>query len=284
MSTTRPGRVDLALYADRIGFRGELQPNAPTLRALHLAHLSRIPYENLDVLAGRSISLNIGKLMDKLVVAKRGGYCFEHNTLFAAVLEGIGFRVTRLTARIRSSSILMVPRTHMALLVDAEGGKWLADVGYFGCGLLEPMPLALDREARQGFRKLVLRRDGFEWVLVCQGSEQYSFTLEPHLPVDLEPLNYYCSTHPEVPGTRELRVQLSMPAERRTLIRRTLTTFCESGQESVELKDEAALRAVLAEKFGLELPASDDVLANAVIAGAESGGETAPSVGVPGAS
>ncbi|MBL9137861.1 MAG: arylamine N-acetyltransferase [Verrucomicrobiales bacterium] len=260
MSTTRPGRVDLALYADRIGFRGDLQPNASTLRALHLAHVSKIPYENVDVLLGTPISLNIGRLMDKLVVARRGGYCFEHNTLFAAVLECIGFRVSRLTARIRSYSTLMVPRTHMALLVDAEGVKWLADVGYFGCGLLEPINLSLDREMRQGFRKLVLRRDGMEWVLICQGVEQYSFTLEPHLPVDFEPLNYYCSTHPEIPWTKELRVQLSLPTERRTLVHRLLTVYSEHGPESVELADEPAFRSALNERFGLDLPMAWDAV------------------------
>lgn len=194
--------------------------------------------------------------MDKLVVARRGGYCFEHNTLFAAVLESIGFRVSRLAVRLRFGVPPSLPRTHMALLVDAEGEKWLADVGYFGCGLLEPMPLVLDREARQGFHNPMLRRDGLEWVLRCQGVEQYSFTLEPHLPVDLEPIDYLCSTHPEVPGNRELRVQVILAGERRALVQRLLTIDCESGSESVELRSVEELQPVLRERFGLKV---DDI-------------------------
>jgi N-hydroxyarylamine O-acetyltransferase len=267
VNTIRPGRVDLGLYTDRIGFRGELQPNGATLRALHLAHLAKIPFENIDVLMGRPVSLNIGRLMDKLVVASRGGYCFEQNTLFAAVLESIGFRVSRLAARLRFGVPPSLPRTHMALLVDAEGEKWLADVGYFGCGLLEPMPLVLDREVRQGFRKFMLRRDGMEWVLRCQGMEQFSFSLEPHLPVDLEPLNYYCSTHPEVPGNRELRVQIVSPHERRVLVQRVLTVFSESGSNSVELRNEAEVRFVLRERFGLDLGSEAGLLSAAPTAG-----------------
>ena len=91
----------VAAYFARIGYQGSLAPTLETLRALHFAHVSTIPFENLDIVLGKTISLDLGHLQAKLVTAKRGGYCFEQNALFAAALESLGFEVVRLAARVR---------------------------------------------------------------------------------------------------------------------------------------------------------------------------------------
>src|SRR5262249_13238611 len=91
---------DLAAYLKRIGQAGALQPDYATLAALHLAHATHIPFENLDILLGRPIRLDIGSLQEKMVRGARGGYCFEQNLLFAAALEAIGFRFTQLAGRV----------------------------------------------------------------------------------------------------------------------------------------------------------------------------------------
>src|SRR6516164_7620350 len=93
--------LDLPAYLDRVEYTGPCAPTTAVLQALHLAHVTHIPFENLDIQLGRPIRLDLESLQAKLVRARRGGYCFEHNTLFAAVLERLGFGVTRLAARVR---------------------------------------------------------------------------------------------------------------------------------------------------------------------------------------
>src|SRR5262245_17149912 len=94
-------KVDVGSYAARIGYAGDMAPTLETLKALHFAHSTSIPFENLDILMGRPISLELDWLQAKLIAGRRGGYCFEQNAYFATVLERLGFKVTRLAARVR---------------------------------------------------------------------------------------------------------------------------------------------------------------------------------------
>ncbi len=98
-SEWRSEQLDVDAYLERVGYDGDLKPTAETLRGLHRAHVAAIPFENLDIVLGRGISLEMDAMQDKLIRRDRGGYCYEHNLLFAALLERIGFAVSRLTAR-----------------------------------------------------------------------------------------------------------------------------------------------------------------------------------------
>src|SRR5262245_62565608 len=118
--------IDLAAYFERIAYAGDRSPSRATLDALHLAHATHIPFEDLDILLGRPIRLDLASLQAKLVAGRRGGYCFEQNALFAAVLEQLGFAVTRLAARVRFRTDRVLGRTHMALRVDVGGVPLLA--------------------------------------------------------------------------------------------------------------------------------------------------------------
>src|SRR5690242_5486709 len=129
--------MDLQAYTARIEYQGGLEPVLQTLQELHLAHATHIPFENLDVLLRKPIRLDADSLWAKLVCGGRGGYCFEQNALFASVLEQVGFRVTRLAARVRAGAAGIRPRSHMLLLVEG----CIADVGFGSEGLLLPVPL-----------------------------------------------------------------------------------------------------------------------------------------------
>lgn len=245
-------------YCARIGYFGPREPALETLRALHLAHITHIPFENVDVLLRIPVSLDLNDLQAKLIRARRGGYCFEHNLLFAAVLKQVGFEVTRLAARVRLGAHRNLPRTHLLLLVKLNGVPWIADVGFGGWGLLEPIPLEAGREVRQFQWSFRLQRGGDEWVLQCPqcrlGEDQYSFTLEPQLSVDCEMANFYCANHPQSPFVQSLVVQLAAPTQRLMLRDHELRvdTPADSRAELFDTNDRV-LR-VLAERFGLRLP------------------------------
>ncbi len=143
------GTFDLDAYLRRIDYGGGIEPTLPSLQALHLAHATHIPFENLDILLGRSIRLDLESLQAKLVAGGRGGYCFEQNTLFAAVLRALGFDVTLLAARVRFGANRVLPRTHMALQVHIDNTDWLADVGFGAAGLLLPIRFRDSADVRQ---------------------------------------------------------------------------------------------------------------------------------------
>jgi N-hydroxyarylamine O-acetyltransferase len=251
--------IDLPAYTERIGFTGELRPSAECLRELHLAHATHVPFENIEVLMGRPVRLDLASLWKKLVEDRRGGYCFEQNTLFAAVLEKVGFRVTRLAARVRMGATSSITsRCHMLLAVQADGRQWLADVGFGGDALLHPIAWRPGETSGQfawkyrlmveipGYVLQTWRGDG--WV------DLYSFTMEEQYAVDYEVANYYTATHPDSFFKKQLMVHLPGPEARVTLLHRRLIERRPEGSSEVVLADDAAVLDALATRFGLYFP------------------------------
>jgi N-hydroxyarylamine O-acetyltransferase len=256
---SHPDTLDLEAYLGRIGYSGRLQPEPAVLEAIHLAHATHIPFENLDILLQRPIRLDLSSLQAKLVTGGRGGYCFEQNLLFSAVLQRLGYSVRQLAARVIYRKGRKLPRTHMLLLVDFEGATWLADVGFGVEGLMRPLPFGSGREARQfAWTYRVIQAEG-EWVLqtLTNGSwtNLYSFSLEPYLAVDFEPANLYTATHPDSRFVRTLTVQLPTPEVRYTLRNREFVLDRGGTITRRMLADDDELLAVLAETFGLRFPA-----------------------------
>jgi N-hydroxyarylamine O-acetyltransferase len=219
--------------------------------------VAAIPFENLDVLLGRAISLELEALQAKLVAGGRGGYCFEHNTLFQAVLERLGFRVTSLSARVRGGGVIR-PRTHMLLRVDLEDGPWLADVGFGGEGPVHPVPLVAAGGPPAPGAGYGLNREGELFVLSGEATGErgdlYAFTLEPSFPVDHEMANHYTSTWPRSPFVQSLTAQRSWP-ERRVVLRNRDLTVREGASVRTDLiRDPEHLVEVLDREFGLSFP------------------------------
>jgi N-hydroxyarylamine O-acetyltransferase len=259
MSAPRPlnDELDLQAYLLRIG----VSPVAATregLITLHEAHLAAIPFENLDVLLGRPIRLDLGALQSKLVGARRGGYCFEQNSLFRAALLRLGFRVTPLAARVRVGSDAIRPRTHMLLRVDLPEGPFLADVGFGGDGFVRPLPLAATVETWEGqvgFR-LVRADEGFVLQTSQPGvwTDLYVFTLEPQHPVDYEMANHFTSTYEHSPFLQNLTAQRSWPGRRLILRNRDLVSREGDKVTATTIRDPDHLLAVLDRDFGLVFP------------------------------
>ena len=248
----------LAGYFDRIGFGGSARPDRETLIALHRAHRMAVTFENLDIKLGRGIALAPERLFEKIVTGRRGGYCFEQNALFLLVLNAIGFEARPLLARVWLMAEATPPRTHTLNLVRLDGADLIVDVG-FGGSFVPPMPLASDVEAAtaDGARHRLVADADHGWMLERDGGDgwarQYSFTLDPVWPADLEMANHFTATRP---GTRftTLRIASATTADGYvSLIDRTLTTSRMGRSETREIADADEYRRVLAELFGLGL-------------------------------
>ena len=254
------GIFDLDRYLARIAFDRPLSVDAACLAALHEAHMAAIPFENLDILLGRPIRIDLASVQAKLVEGRRGGYCFEHATLFRAALERVGFTCRLLAARvrIRTPPGVLRPRAHFLLEVDTPQGQYLADVGFGGDAPLHPLPLLPDLVNHTPGAAHRLRHETGLWVLESDLGEGwndlYAFTLEPQHPIDMEVANHYVSTHPASVFRQTLTVQ-RIRRDRRAILRDKLLEIRTNGHtERREIESDAALLALLATEFSLSFP------------------------------
>ncbi|MFI6259353.1 arylamine N-acetyltransferase [Micromonospora zamorensis] len=249
--------LDLDAYLRRVGYRGPTMPDGMTLRNLHRAHIAAITFENLDVILGRGVEVDLPRVQDKLVHAGRGGYCYEHGVLFGAVLEHLGYRVDRLLARTGDPAEQPRPRSHLVLRVDDGDQVWLADVG-FGSGLLEPLPLVEGTPQRQGAWEYQLRlgEDG-AWRLRERTTDSWTtlltFTEEPQYPVDVEVANHNTATSPHSPFTQQCIVVRKHDTAIRRLIGRDYSEERPGDLTRTRSLTDEEYGAVLDSEFSLAL-------------------------------
>ena len=259
--------LNLAAYFARIGFAGAAMPDFATLQALHALHPAAIPFENLDPLLGLPVALDLASLQTKLVRGGRGGYCFEHNTLFKAVLEAIGFAVGGLIARVRwmvTADAPPTPRTHMILVVELEGERWLCDVGFGGHLAAAPIRLRLGIEQATPWNTVRLVAAGeliaLETRLPAGWKECYRFSLEPAFAVDQELANWFTSAHPASRFRSSLVCERLTPKTRFTLGNgRYIRRHLDGRVEETPIESAATLADALT--TGLGLPVSVDAAA-----------------------
>ena len=253
--------LDLDGYFARIGYAGPRAPTLATLDAIVHAHVAAIPFENLDVLLGRSIDLELGALQRKLVHDRRGGYCFEQNSLLYAVLGALGYAVKPLSGRVRYGRPrdYTPARTHLFIRVELDA-SWLVDVGVGAMSPTSALRLEIDTPQATPHEPRRLSRDGGlyyhqvrlgdDWHDVCE------FTLEEMPPIDREVANWYTSAHPGSHFKSRLVVARALPeGGRLNLLNRELTERRRDGSaERRELRSPDELLEVLAGRFGLVFP------------------------------
>lgn len=249
---------ELTAYLARIGYAGPRAVSTTCLRALQLAHVSTVPFENLDVLLGRRISLEPAVIFRKLVTDRRGGYCFEQNTLFRDVLRTLGFTVSPYLARVRWQvpPEVKTPLTHMVLIVALEQKRWLVDVGFGSVGATAP--LDVDSEAAQTTThdtRRVLSHDGtFSHQLLVGDTwtDVYQFRLEEPSPMDFEMGNHFSCTHPQARFVNSLVVSRVRPDGRVSIFNRELTRRDLASRAQVSpIHSPSDLLALLHQDFGL---------------------------------
>jgi N-hydroxyarylamine O-acetyltransferase len=255
--------LDLAAYLARIGLdrAAVTRPGLDALDALVLAHQRRIPFENLDIVLGRPIHIDLERVFAKLVTARRGGYCFEHNTLFGEALRTLGFEVVGLAARVVWNTRHPVgARTHMVLRVRTGGEDYISDVGFGGLTLTGPLRLELDTEQETPHERFRLRRVGDELELAARvlGTWRalYRFDLQAQLPIDFEALNHFVATHPSSHFLTTLMAARRAVEGRYALTNNELIVYRGSAKEERKLRSAAELARALTEELQIALPQS----------------------------
>lgn len=259
--------LDIDAYFERIGYAGARAPTLETLKALHYAHALSIPFENLDVLAKRPPKLDLASLQRKLVTEKRGGYCFEVNALFAAVLRELGFNVTTLIGRVRwlAPEDVDTARSHMLMLVELPEGTYLADVGFGGLTMTGPIRFetGIEQETPHEPRRLLDHEDGFELQAKIAGAwtSIYRFTREPHRRSDYEVASWYTATHPASIFVQFLIAGLPQEGKWLSLFNREFKVRQLDGGVETRILDSAdEIAEVLETHFGVTLSAEDKAL------------------------
>jgi N-hydroxyarylamine O-acetyltransferase len=253
--------VDTLRYLSRIGYSEALKPDAQTLRGLHRAHMFGVAFENLDIGLGRPIRLTEEALWDKIVVQKRGGFCYELNGLFAWLLRQLGFDVTYLNARVYNrQGKLGIDFDHLALLVKIPGqtGRWLADVG-FGDSFNDALDFEESGEQAQGLRAYRLEpvQNGFvTWQRNYDGTweRQYFFDLQSHkFPAEYEPACLYHQSSPNSSFTRGSIISRATP-EGRVSLEAGRLILTQSGQRTEQIiADTTEYNRLLKQYFGITL-------------------------------
>lgn len=252
--------MDLQAYLDRIGFAGEARPDLATLRALHRAHMQAIPYDSLDVQFGRPVSLDPETAFEKIVVRGRGGWCYEMNGLFGAVLAQVGFKVTRMAgAAMREQRGDFMQASHLVLLVEAAdlpNGPWIADVG-FGDGPLEPFPLLEGPLSFDGYDFRLEVLDDRWWRFHNHefgGAKSFDFRVEPADPAALQEKCDWLHDDPNSPFVQNLICQRYRGGQIVQLLGRSLRRIEGRQRQERLIESPEDLVQVLAVDFGLDLP------------------------------
>lgn len=247
----------LDAYLERIDDHGPLSPSVETLRRLHRAQMTHIPFENIALFEGQPIQIDPTSIFTKLVERRRGGYCHEMNGLFSTVLRHLGFTVTNLAAHVFHDGI-PAAKGHRLSLVEIEGKRWLADVGFGGNCLIEAIPFELDQEFPQYHDTFRLKDDpqyGFvlQHKLEDQWRTLYAFSLAACYDVDYRMMNYYTSTSPDSTFTQHIICTITTEENRIILFDDTLKIRSPKETITLSLEDKDTYREALQRYFGIVL-------------------------------
>lgn len=248
---------DVPSYLARIGYSGPTTPTRDVLRDIHHAHLMAVPFENLDITFGRKIVVDEGAILRKIVEQRRGGFCYELNGAFAALLRALGFKTTLLSARVARDTGGEGPEfDHLTLRVDLEE-PWLADVG-FGESFLEPLRMESGRDQIDPVGTFRLTQIGERLQLEKAEPDQlwkrqYSFAHQPRKLEDFAGMCHYHQTSPESHFTQNRICTRTTPEGRITLSGMKLIVTRNGHREEKMLSSEEEWAEVLQQYFGVKL-------------------------------
>ncbi len=248
--------IDVDRCLERIGYSGATEPTLYTLRALQMAFLLKVPFENLDIHIGRQIKLSLEDIYEKIVSRRRGGFCYECNILFFELLKALGFQVEYLSARMVKGTAAGPEYDHMVLLVTLEH-DYLVDVGN-GQSCREPLRLdGTNSAASEGYTYRVSTH-GEDYALYYQQqnaewSPRFLFTLTPRERAEFSAMCHYHQTSPDSLFTQHRLVTIATPEGRITLTNMQLRITRGLETHEIVLRSETEYHEILEQYFGIEI-------------------------------
>jgi N-hydroxyarylamine O-acetyltransferase len=258
---SEPRLSNLALYLQRLGFDAPPKPTLETLRQLQLRHTGAFPFENLSTLSGEPVRIDLPSIEQKVLHDGRGGYCYELNNLFLALLQELGFAARGISGRVVMGQPegAWTARTHRLSLVTLEGVRYITDVG-FG-GMVPTAPLLLDTSDEQPTPhepyRIEQHADGYTLRANVAGEwrAMYIFDLQRQEDIDYAVGNWYVSTHPDASFAKQLMVARTGEGWRRTLNNGSFAIhWMGSESQRRQVTDVDDLIGLLGSEFGIRVP------------------------------
>ncbi|MEN9660031.1 MAG: hypothetical protein RL571_3496 [Pseudomonadota bacterium] len=247
---------NLADYLKRIAYQGQAKADLASMTEIMRCQLFTVPFENLDVQAGKVVSLVPEDIVNKIVYQPRGGYCYEVNGLFAMALQALGINYKFIAARPMFYPVKR-PKTHMAIIAHIAGEDYLCDLGFGSYGIRAPIALSQTGiKLQQDFDFFMLDKvDETSYLLKAElegkWANQYAFDLYPQEWIDFSPANFMNSTHPDAIFVQKLLIVLHNPSGRKILLGDALKTV----NQGITIKESITLpESVLSQHFGLVAP------------------------------
>ncbi len=249
---------DLAGYLERVGIGGgEIRADLDELTRLQVAQLCHLTFENMDPLTGVVPDLSADALWQKLVVAGRGGYCFELNGLFGAALEACGFEFSPMLARVRNGAARGGARTHLAYIVTIGGTEFLADCGFGNGAPVFPIQIKFDEKQTIRDETFSFRRDAETGETVLERktpegwSGLYGFERIAVQPIDIETANFITARWEKAPFSENLMMMVVTEGGRNSLFNRSFKVTRDGKTHSRQIADFQDFRAVMTGDFRL---------------------------------
>lgn len=251
----------IRLYLDRIEYTEDAAATLSTLKKLQLNHLKHIPYENLDIINGVPLSLETKDLFHKMILNKRGGYCFELQGLYRQLLVSLGYTLTQYSGRFMNEPKLIQMRRHRILVVDLDNKRYLCDVGVRNESPRQPLELAEGVVQSDGVSSYRFDKDSFYgWVLMQKETGKdwklvYGFTEEPQIDIDYIMPSFFCEKHPDSTFNKFMKISIFTDCSNITIVGNTYKTYQKAKTtERQNLRTNEEAKKVLVETFGIEVP------------------------------
>jgi N-hydroxyarylamine O-acetyltransferase len=244
----------LSDYLARIKAVKTPEPTLEFVSYMMQCHLFSIPFENLDVQAGKVVSLIPEEIVDKIVYRNRGGYCYEVNGLLTMALQELGIACYFTSARSMTYATKR-PRTHLVVIAKIEGRSYLLDTGFGSHGIRLPMDLSqTNQEIVQDGQTYKLEKKGSDFNLYAWVHEtwlpQYSFKKQTYDYIDFAPVNYMNSTHPDSIFVKAPLIILFNSEGKKVLSGNTIKYY-SNGKMTEKVFDKSEYEVVLKEEFNL---------------------------------
>lgn len=258
---SEPRLTDLALYLRRLGFGAPPAPTLETLRQLQLRHTGVFPFENLTTLSGEPVLIDLPSVEKKVLHEGRGGYCYELNNLYLALLQSLGFEARGISGRVVMGQPegAWTARTHRLSLVTLDGVRYISDVGFGGMVPTAPLLLDIADEQLTPHESYRIEQHADGYILSARVADEwramYIFDLQRQEDIDYAVGNWYVSTHPESTFARQLMVARTGEGWRRTLNNGSFAIH-RLGRDSErrQVADVQALIDLLESEFDIRVP------------------------------